>query len=95
MRRLMLGVAGSVLSLSLCGSVMAHEYHGPRPGDTVYYRTQGHPFAGGWYYPGRDHRHWSFRVHDAYSHRYHYYDPYLHVYYYWDPTRTCYYPVGY
>ncbi len=58
-----------------------------------YYATRGVAYRGGYYYAGRDHHHWSYRVWDAKYGRYHYYDPYLRIYYYWSPERLGYYPV--
>ena len=91
MRRVLLGVAGCVLGLSLAGAAQAHE-HGPyRPAP---YHGHGVRFSGGTYYTRYAHPHWEGRVWDSHYRRYHYYDPYLRVYYYWDPVRIVWVPVG-
>jgi hypothetical protein len=46
-----------------------------------YYQRHGKRFRYGYYYPGRNHKHWT---HRWYSHRH-------HCYYYWCPSRRCYY----
>jgi hypothetical protein len=65
----------------------------PTPVGRPYYMAHGARFSGGYYYPGRHHAHWAFRVWDPGCGRYHYYDPYLRGYYYYDRARLGYYPV--
>ena len=64
-------------------------YHSHRP----YYVVHGRPYGRGYYYPGRNHAHFEFRVWNAGYGRYHYYDPYLHCYYYYCPELDGYFPV--
>jgi hypothetical protein len=50
-------------------------------------------FRGGYYFPGRAHYHFSYRVWSPVYRRYHYFDPYLRCYYYYDPILVRYVPV--
>lgn len=59
-----------------------------------YYLVHGTRYDGGYFYPGRNHRHWQYRVWNSRFGRYHYYDPYLRSYYYYDPARVGYYPIN-
>jgi hypothetical protein len=91
MRRVLLVLAACALGLSLmAGTASADHYWRHPPG---YYH--GVAFRGGYYYPGRDHYHWAWRVWDGHYGRYHYYDSYYHCYYYWHPRYNCYYPISY
>lgn len=70
---------------------------GSHPGSMSgsYHLTHGKSFSGGYFYPGRNHSHWSY---SGYSQRYGctcYWCPYTSCYYYWCPSATCYYPVSY
>ncbi len=65
-----------------------------RPG-RAYYAVHGTRFAGGWFYAGINHRHWTYT---CWSRRYRcafYWDPYLRCYYYWYQPAGCFYPVTY
>jgi hypothetical protein len=97
MRRVLLGLAACALGLALSGSAEAHgghrapaPHHGP-----AYHHGHGVRFGGGYYYPGRNHPHWSYRVWDTRYHRYNYYDPSLRCFYYWYAPGACWYPVTY
>jgi len=93
MRRILLTVAACALGLTMTSTAEAHPpRHAPAH---VYYRDHGVRFSGGYYFVGRQHHHWSYKVWDARCHCYHYYDPDLRCFYYWNTGRGCYYPVGY
>ena len=73
MRRILLTVAACALGLTLTSTVEAHPpRHAPAH---VYYRDHGVRFSGGYYFAGRNHHHWSYKVWDARCRCYHYYDP--------------------
>jgi hypothetical protein len=104
MRRILLALGAAVLGLAITGgAAQAHggphgghhgytrTYYGPKP----YYRVHGKSFKGGYYYPGRYHRHWEYRVWSPVYKRYHYWDPYLCCYFYYYPAGDCYYPTTY
>ncbi len=94
MRRILLTVAACALGLTMTTSTA--EAHPPRHAPVrIYYHDHGVRFNGGYYYVGRNHHHWSYKVWDAGCHRDNYYDPYLKCFYYWDVARGCYYPIGY
>jgi hypothetical protein len=95
MRRFLIGAAVCALALTLTAAAPAAERHGGYrgPAPRAYYETHGQRFAGGWYYAGRDHHHWSYSRWDPVYRRTQYYDPYLRCYYYWDAVHYAYYPV--
>jgi hypothetical protein len=93
MRRILLTVAACALGLTLTSTVEAHPPRHARA--HVYYRDHGVRFSGGYYFVGRHHHHWAYKVWDARCNCYHYWDPDLHCFYYWNTGRGCYYPVGY
>jgi hypothetical protein len=70
--------------------------HDGHPGsERGYHLTHGRQFSHGYFYPGRDHRHWAYtRFDDRYGCTL-YYDPDLGCYYYWCEPDDCYYPVSY
>jgi hypothetical protein len=60
-----------------------------------YHVTHGKQFAGGWYYPGKHHNHWTYQ---AYWPKYGctcYWCPSTNCYYYWYEQASCYYPISY
>jgi hypothetical protein len=65
------------------------------PGKRDYKDKHGKVFAGGHYYEGRDHRHWTRWNWDARHSCYQYWCPSAQCYYYWCAPRNCYYPVTY
>jgi hypothetical protein len=82
--------AGAVLAVPNKGTSVSHS-----PTSGGYHLTHGKQFSGGYYYPGRDHHHWSYW---GYSSRYRctcYWCPDTRCYYYWCPSASCYYPVSY
>ena len=94
MRKTILGLAiamACVLGLGMASEAQA----GVVVKKTVsrgYYREHGTRYNGGWYFRGREHNHWSYRVWNTRYHRYHYYEPTLRIYYYYDDVRSGYYP---
>jgi hypothetical protein len=93
MRRTLLALAACALGLT-AGTTSAHGYY--RGGAAVAVnRYHATAFAGGYYYAGRDHRHWAYRTWDARCGRYHYWDANLRCWYYWNAGCNCYYPVSY
>lgn len=68
------------------------KHHNPFPN---YHRDHGHVFAGGYYYSGKFHRHWSFCTWDTRYGCYCYWDPCCSSYYYWCQPDACFYPVSY
>jgi hypothetical protein len=99
MRKLLLSAAAGIVGLALTGAAEAHPGVGgharPPVAARAHYQDHGVRFAGGVYYRGRDHHHWTRCVWDSVHHRYQYWDPSLQVYYYWSPATQCYYPVNY
>ena len=57
-----------------------------------YYRDHGTHYNGGYYFAGRHHDHWGYRVWDSRYNRYHYWEPNLRIYYYYDVNLGGYYP---
>ena len=104
MRRILLALGAAVLGLAITGGA-AQAHGGPHGGhrgytrtyygSTPYYRVHGKSFKGGYYYTGRHHRHWEYRVWSPVYKRYHYWDPYVRCFYYYYPTCDCYYPITY
>jgi hypothetical protein len=90
MKRFLLALAVWAGALGFAAAADAHPpvYHG------AYYVHHGVRYHGGWYYPGRDHCHWSYKVWVPGARCYHYWDPGLHCYFHWDAGRCGYYPVG-
>jgi hypothetical protein len=60
-----------------------------------YHRTHGREEKWGWYYPGREHHHWSHIAYFPAYCTYLYYEPFLRKYYYWNRPHNAYYPVDY
>jgi hypothetical protein len=60
-----------------------------------YHWTNAKKFEHGYYYPGKNHNHWSYRCWDKRYGCYLYYDPGLCCYYYYCVPDSCYYPVSY
>jgi hypothetical protein len=90
--------AALALGLTLTGTVSAapiahyeHHFTGHHL-EAPYYRIHGHPYDHGYYFPGRDHHHWAYRVWDSRWNRYQYWDSNLRVFYYYNPTLNGYYP---
>jgi hypothetical protein len=52
-------------------------------------------FDYGYFYSGREHRHWTYRYYWADYGCECYYCPYTYCWYYWYAPRSCYYPVNY
>ena len=60
-----------------------------------YHARFGKRFVGGWYYPGKQHNHWTYNRYWAKYGCVCYWCPYTHSYYYWYAPAGCYYPVSY
>jgi hypothetical protein len=100
MKRFLLGgLAAGVAALGLAGPAGAHDEwrrDRDRPhGGRAYYLDHAVRFGHGFYYPGRDHHHWTRRVWDPILHRILYWDPSLHAYFYWSAPDRCFYPATY
>jgi hypothetical protein len=93
MKRFILGVA-AVLAL-VVGAAPAQAGHFRVRVTRHYYRTSGVRFAGGYYYAGSGHRHWTRTVYSRQYGRTVYWDPGLRLWYYWDGGAGRYYPVSY
>jgi hypothetical protein len=59
-----------------------------------YHLSRATRFAGGYYYAGRHHNHWSRTVYSRVYNRTVYLDPGLRLWYFWDAARGRYYPVS-
>jgi hypothetical protein len=81
----------------LRAGVVARVGVGPRVGVAAapYWRANAVRFAGGWYYPGRVHPHWSITKFSPVYGRTIYYDPGLTTWFYWNAPVARYYPVSY
>jgi hypothetical protein len=101
MRRFFLGVAAVVVGLALVATAEAetkgagfprHTYsRGSRP----YHELHGTKFKGGYFYKGKDHRHWTYRYWWKKFGCYTYWCPSTSCWYYYYPREDCYYPVSY
>jgi hypothetical protein len=60
-----------------------------------YFLNFGKKLEHGYFYSGRNHRHWSYCYWDSRYGCYLYWDPSLSCYYYWCVPASCYYPVSY
>jgi hypothetical protein len=72
----------------------SHEGHG-RQSRNSYYKKHGTKFSHGYFYHGRNHRHWDYR---CWSKRYGcncYWDSGCRSWYYWSEPKCCYYPICY
>jgi hypothetical protein len=76
------------------GRVGAKGHTGAAHKGANYYRTNGVRYAGGYYYSGRKHNHWSQTVYNKEYKTTTYFDPGLKVWYYWDPVTKRYYPLS-
>jgi hypothetical protein len=95
-------IAAVVVSFLAIGSASAgkpsgkpHHNGGSSIHVTNYHVTYGKTFGGGWYYPGKQHSHWSYQ---CYWPKYGcncYWCPSTCCYYYWYEPAGCYYPVSY
>jgi hypothetical protein len=95
MRRILFAAA-CALGLGLTAdAARAHEFHGSAGAPVAYHHEHAVRFGGGYYYPGRQHHHWSQHCWDPVHRRYHDYDPYLRVWFWWCPAANCYYPDSY
>jgi hypothetical protein len=68
------------------------------PGPVVvkeYFRTNAVRFAGGYYYAGRNHPHWTITKFSPIYKTTIYYDPGLTTWFYWNAGVARYYPVSY
>lgn len=107
MRRFLTSMTVVVLALGASGTARADVVVRARPFGferrvvvtgrpaSNYYALYGTRFAGGWYYRGLNHAHWTYTY---WSNRYHcplYWDPSLRCYYYWHQPTGSYYPVSY
>ena len=64
-------------------------------GHNGYYKSHGTKFSHGYYYKGKDHRHWKYRTWFSRYHCYCYWDAGLNCWYYWSAPTLCYYPLSY
>jgi hypothetical protein len=60
-----------------------------------YHLTHGTKFSHGYYFKGREHRHFRYRYWHHHRHHYMYYYPGTHGWYYWSGKRNAYYPMSY
>jgi hypothetical protein len=97
-------VAAAVLTFLMANPADAkghggHGHHGGHHGHHghghAYFSSYGHRYAGGYYYVGRDHYHWSQTIWYAPGNCYLYLDPGLNMYYSWDAAAQRYYPSPY
>jgi hypothetical protein len=68
---------------------------GVHPNKNFYAMNHGKPFSHGFFYPGKEHHHWTYY---CWWDKYHcncYWCPYTCCWYYWCPSAVCYYPVSY
>src|SRR3954447_23409858 len=65
----------------------------PRGEHRDYHREHGKKFEHGYYYHGREHRHWTSCYFDDRFGCYLYHCPATEAYYYWCERDTCYYPT--
>jgi hypothetical protein len=65
-----------------------------KAGGATYYRTHGVRYAGGYYFAGRNHHHWSESQFSSTYNTTVYKDPGLNVWYCWNEKDGGYYPVG-
>jgi hypothetical protein len=63
--------------------------------DAHYHLKHGHKFAHGYYFSGKHHRHWQYRIWDAYYGTFIYWCPNTLVYYYWCEPCARFNPVTY
>ena len=71
----------------------SHESHNSHRNS--YYKNHGKKFSHGYFYHGRDHRHWSYRGWSKRYGCYCYWDSGCRCWYYWSEPKCCYYPISY
>ena len=105
MNRFLFGVTALALVILAAGTAQAggpgrHEggrgerSHGS-PSKNSYHFTHGTKFDHGYFYKGKDHKHWSHRCWSKRYGCYCYRCPSTRCWYYWYEPGTCYYPVSY
>ena len=72
-----------------------HHHHSQRHHHHDYYKKNGTAFKYGYYFKGKNHRHWSYGYWNARYRVYFFYEPGLRTFYYWNARQACYYPVSY
>jgi hypothetical protein len=96
MRTFILGALAAVaLAVTTGGAVQASGHPHGSHGYHNYHLTYGTSFRYGYFYTGRHHHHWSYRVWDGRFGRYHYWDPSVGCYYWWCEADNCFYPIRY
>jgi len=94
MRKTILGLAiamACVLGLGMASEAQAGVVV-KKTVSRTYYREHDVRYNGGYYFRGREHYHWGYRVWNERYHRYHYWEPNLRVFYFYDDVRGGYYP---
>jgi hypothetical protein len=96
MKRFLMSVALSATLLTSLASANPAEKGEYRPErSSTYHERHGKPFSGGYYYAGREHKHWKSCYFDKRYGCYAYLCPSTKVYYYWCKPDDCYYPISY
>lgn len=70
-----------------------HNHHNHKYHD--YHKKHGTAFKYGYFFKGKEHRHWSYGYWNAKNRCYFFYEPGLRCFYYWCAPKACYYPVSY
>jgi hypothetical protein len=95
MKRFFFSVALCVTVLTGLNTAQAFEKGSPRGDRSSYHMRYGTKFDHGYFYRGREHKHWSSRYFDKRFDCYLYHCPSTQCYYYWCERDVCYYPISY
>jgi len=107
MKRVILSVVAAALILALGAGVEAAPKSGSPKGSNSYaskgsfhdfhnyHLTHGTKFEDGYFYKGKEHRHWTYRYWYSKYGCYSYYCPSTSCWYYYYPREDCYYPISY
>src|ERR1700722_13890984 len=102
MRQLILSVAAVTLSVAPAATAEAAQKGGAPKGNASshngsrdYHLTHGTKFKGGYFYKGKEHRHWTYRYWYGKYGCYTYWCPSTSCWYYYYPREERYYPVSY